>query len=137
MDKTWSDGEYLLGLRLRRKNVSYDDVALRLGRSIRAVRKKLGHALTAKPAVVHQEVAREALEGFVERMNAYPRDLTGFICGDPPAGFSELEMSEQRRLLRERTFPKLREVVVGEERPIRRLVLAARARAIREYQEMT
>ncbi len=141
-NREWSPGDYVLGMQMRRNNVSYEDVATRLGRSIRAVREKLGFVPTAKPAVVQIKVPETTLADFIGRMNASPRDLTGLICGDPLEGFSELERSELRRLREEwlrdgllprdeRILPRLRPIVEGEETPIRKLVLAARARAMR------
>jgi hypothetical protein len=96
---SWSMKEFQQALRMKRRGVTCANIAAALGRSTTAVEAKLkycGKTPVKFPMTGPPEVPMSAIEEQIKRNTAHHRDLTGEICGDPPAGYSAFDREATR-----------------------------------------
>jgi hypothetical protein len=87
---SWSMKEFQQALRMKRRGANCADIGAVLGRSAAAVEAKFkycGKTPVTIPITRSPEEPMSAIEEQIKRNAAHHRDLTGAICGDPPAGY--------------------------------------------------
>jgi hypothetical protein len=87
---SWSMKEFQQALRMKRRGATCADIGAALGRSAAAVEAKFkycGKTPVTIPITRSPEEPTSAIEEQIKRNAAHHRDLTGAICGDPPAGY--------------------------------------------------
>lgn len=89
--RAWTTRE-LFRARQLKSRMTYQQLAVELGRSFGSVRARLKKD---EPAHIEQDervdVPRNAIEEREHRLLLEPRDLTAAFCGDPLPGYSALE----------------------------------------------
>jgi hypothetical protein len=99
--RKWSDGEEATLRRMRDEGATRTSISAALGRSVSSIQAKIETMLrqTVGTAgdVTRVNVPESALVERARYLAAPPRDLTGFMLGDPPVGFSALERKKEPR----------------------------------------
>jgi len=83
---SWSMKEFQQALRMKRRGATCAEIAAALGRCTAAVEAKFKYC-GRSPMTRSLEEPTSAIEEQSKRNAAHHRDLTGAICGDPPAGY--------------------------------------------------
>ena len=87
---SWSMKEFQQALRMKRRGATPADIGAALGKRTAAVEAKFRHCgriPATIPMTRSLEEPTSAIEEQIKRNAAHHRDLTGVICGDPPAGY--------------------------------------------------